>query len=414
MRKKTNEEYVEEFNNKNYKGVKLVSKYLSANEKITAVCKQHGKFSKIAQKLLVLGCPQCGHERGYKARRMPVTQFLKTLEEKFKGNIVLKDTYECVGRRMKFKCLKHNIVFNAPGSRIIADNRTGCVECGRESVSKKFLVYTDKISKKLILEKFKGDIELLRGEGSLIPATFKCNFCKNIWKTPIPNQLNSRGCKFCKPLHKGAPLLAMSEYIKRLKNRKIKVTPLEEYKGIKKPILHQCDRCSFKWNINPGSILVKCNCPNCFSLRKKVHFLGERKVIVEGHEPVALDILVKRYKPSDIEVYSSGNVPLIRYVHKEKKKNHRPDIFIEKKNLIIEVKGPETMGIQNHGVFKKSSLALFNILKRKHRAVLEQGFKYKVMLITNEGNLIKLPKNWFDLKHEEIKNWWINHEIRFK
>lgn len=54
------------------------------------------------------------------------------------------------------------------------------------------------------------------------------------------------------------------EYIKELSDRDIKLTPLEPYINVSTKILHQCNRCGFKWNITPYYVLDNPNrCPIC-------------------------------------------------------------------------------------------------------------------------------------------------------
>ena len=63
------------------------------------------------------------------------------------------------------------------------------------------------------------------------------------------------------------------QYIKELKNINPNVIPLEEYKGAKNKIKHQCDICGHIWEVTPSHLLCGTHCPNCDNkLRsKKIH-----------------------------------------------------------------------------------------------------------------------------------------------
>lgn len=56
-------------------------------------------------------------------------------------------------------------------------------------------------------------------------------------------------------------MITTDKYIKKLENKSIFVRPLEDYKGSSTKILHKCE-CGNEWEIRPNSVLsgVKCKC----------------------------------------------------------------------------------------------------------------------------------------------------------
>jgi len=108
---------------------------------------------------------------------------------------------------------------------------------------------------------------------------------------------------------------------------------------------------------------------------KEYKFPSGKIIKVQGYEPQALDILLESYDENEIEV-SRKKIPSIwYYTEDEKKHRYYPDIYIEKDNLIIEVK----------------SLWTFNKYKEinllKEQACMEVGYEFKFMILDNKGKL---------------------------
>lgn len=95
----------------------------------------------------------------------------------------------------------------------------------------------------------------------------------------------------------------------------------------------------------------------------KDYYLNEKVVKVQGYEPQILDFIKTKINESDI-IVGTGNVPVIIYQSDNKCHNHYPDIFIEKYNLLIEVKSEWTF----------DSNKKINLLKQQYAK--KQGFNY--------------------------------------
>jgi hypothetical protein len=96
-------------------------------------------------------------------------------------------------------------------------------------------------------------------------------------------------------------------------------------------------------------------------------------VKVQGNEPKALDILLKKYSENDIIVELKNMIKTIGHIYyigaDNKTHEYHPDIYIKNTNTIIEVK----------------SLYFFNLHKQtnltKEKACLQQGFNFEFMII---------------------------------
>jgi len=114
----------------------------------------------------------------------------------------------------------------------------------------KNLIYDNKLKEKNI-----SVIRLGNYINNYTPILHKCT-CGNEWNV-IPNNIMQGGFCGCKTNGKKT----QNWYIKKLVDKDIKVVPLENYIDTKTKILHKCT-CGNEWNINPNNVLVgqKCGC----------------------------------------------------------------------------------------------------------------------------------------------------------
>lgn len=71
--------------------------------------------------------------------------------------------------------------------------------------------------------------------------------------------------------------------------------------------------------------------------KKEYVFPSGKKILIQGYESFAINDLLKQYNEKDIIAGDELNL-LIAYRYCNKDKTYRPDIYIPKENLIIEVK----------------------------------------------------------------------------
>lgn len=124
--------------------------------------------------------------------------------------------------------------------------------------------------------------------------------------------------------------------------------------------------------------------------------LGNRIVKVLGFEPQALNWIFKntRIKPSQVKVDSEG-IPYFSY-KKYGLRTYYPDLYIQNKNLIIEVKSVWSL---------TSSRKTLQLIKAKANAVLSEGYNFELMLMTAKGSRIDLPLDWTGYTLSQLKRY---------
>jgi len=93
---------------------------------------------------------------------------------------------------------------------------------------------------------------------------------------------------------------------------------------------------------------------------------------VQGYEPFALDILLKKYKEDDIKT-DRKDIPRITYIVNEINKFYFPDIYIPSENKIIEVKSSWTYKCKLDNIQEKANAT-------------KKGFNYEIWIFDAKGN----------------------------
>ena len=97
--------------------------------------------------------------------------------------------------------------------------------------------------------------------------------------------------------------------------------------------------------------------------------LGGKVVKVQGFEPQALELLAKTNRPANIYAGEDQRIPSIPYTFRGKSLVYHPDIFLPKKNLVVEVKSQYTYA------------AKLELNLAKKEAVIRAGFKFKFLIL---------------------------------
>lgn len=111
-----------------------------------------------------------------------------------------------------------------------------------------------------------------------------------------------------------------------------------------------------------------------------------RIIGVRGYEDVAISILLKTYKESDLlldDRKTKYQLPVFEYTdHRRHILKYYPDIYIESENKLIEVKSPWWWNGKGANRYKSR---LENNLRKKD-AVIAAGYQYEVWLFTDKNN----------------------------
>jgi hypothetical protein len=117
---------------------------------------------------------------------------------------------------------------------------------------------------------------------------------------------------------------------------------------------------------------------------------------LQGYEPQALAWLLenKQLKLSDIQLETSGCVPVIPYKTGRRKRNYYPDMFIKRLNTIVEVKSSYTLGLLSGKHWRRNQL--------KAKACLALNYKFLLLLMDRNGKRWWLPENWYNLSRKKV------------
>lgn len=155
-----------------------------------------------------------------------------------------------------------------------------------------------------------------------------------------------------------------------------------EYITCDKKLIIKCDNDHIyeaSWsNFKAGRRCQDCayikNWKNC--TQNKEYTLPSGKIVIyQGYEHYVLDILLKLYDETEIDIHPDL---IIDYIFEEKYRKHYPDIFVPKENLVIEVKSKFTYSV----CVEKN--------KQKQIAAKNLGYRYEFWIILDNGDLFEI------------------------
>lgn len=123
-----------------------------------------------------------------------------------------------------------------------------------------------------------------------------------------------------------------------------------------------------------------------------------RRLTVQGYERQALEYLVEQgFNPKDLRAESEfGDGLRIRYKYRNKVRKYFPDIYCVATKTVFEVKSRATLGLLNNKN-RGWSMTCAKALECNRR-----GYKFCLLLMTDSGRRIKLPKNWAKMKKVDV------------
>ncbi len=134
--------------------------------------------------------------------------------------------------------------------------------------------------------------------------------------------------------------------------------------------------------------------------KPKKYRINGKVIKVQGYEPQGITF-VKNLGVAEERFVFGNEVPSFRYTRPNGNKAiYHPDFMVTRKKrgpVIVEVKSVYTI------IGSKYSDE-FEINKRKAKAVLRE-YDYVVLVMTNDGKNIKLPKNWLELSRKELDRY---------
>lgn len=298
-------------------------------------------------------------------------------------------------------------VLESRSAQAILKSKAGCVACRKsnmhrnQSKARKGKAPTNKSNHKDYVEKLKKANPNIKCLGTYVNCEtkilHKCLVCSTE-KLDTPSNKLKYGCATCVGLAKKT----VDSYNEELRQKGINFKAYE-YKGAKVSTLHACTKC-FKFSINalPTNMLKpnKIKCPECDGSNVHVVKMYNRFFRVRGYERFAVKQIIKRFGLNNVKCDLDGEVPQVLMRNGTK---HRPDFYIPNENLMIEIKSLATMGLLNFGIYGKNPELEFKNIVSKKKAALKMGYRYFLLLISDEGDQIPIPHNWETLSRSKLR-----------
>lgn len=391
-----------------------LDKYTHSHVKMRFLCETHGEFSKTASRILSgAGCPYCAREKPRKSSAKPKlprksnakTTYLNLLRER---NLILVGEFHH-NERMAHKCFECGADFLSLKSTIVGGR--GCPTCEGRVVPTTRARYTEETFQTALSAVHKNILLKPNTFGGLgKKATFRCTHHGEFERSA--KETLKGGCPDCiKEAVRNVRMLDKETWQKRIfDTHGDKIRLLGQYLGVaNKKYRFKCQVCFNTWKAQlPAVAQSGTGCPHCANQKKaKAGFrvkVFERDGVVfrvQGWEYQAICwILDKKpsIKASDILTESSSRIPVIRYKFGRKHKNYYPDLYIPKLNLLIEVKSSFTLGLTG----SRGSQKMWRQNQAKAKASIDSGYKYKMMVMEEDGTRRFLPADWYNMKAEDV------------
>lgn len=336
----------------------------------------------------------------------------KCIAEIFNGQIEIRSAFGGMSKPLTLFCHKHNEEFTVDHAGSMR-YKAGCNACCKERAHLTAVAVhglNPDTYRKRVKERTRGRIEVLEdyiGYSKRSGADKIRHLCKihGEFRTYPDRVLSTKhfGCAECVSAARRFQRRSITPKQFKQKLREVHgndVIPIGEYVNKTTRMEFKCVHDGCKWTTTPDSALSGHGCPECARHinigaigRAKDYMLGDTAVRVRGYEPQALDLLMRKYEPSELRV--GREVPTIQYTHNNKKRTYYPDIFIPEENRIVEVKSTYFFGFTDE--------ALFATLKSKRAGVLRAGYKFNVLVMGRSGRKIKIPKHWYSMTHDQFK-----------
>lgn len=216
-----------------------------------------------------VGCPECIKDMLHELNCKPETQYRSELS-KIHPHIQLLGKYVDSNTKTLHRCNLHNIEWEVSPSNLLAGH--GCRLCGTEKIKEKMTRTNDEYSE--LLRKIGDNIVALEPYiTASTPILHRCKKHEVEWYSRPDTILQGCGCPECgKEKQSIASRKTHNDYLEILKEKNIKVVPMEEYQGSHTKILHRCLIDGYEWEITPSNLLSGFGCPICCQSK------GERAV----------------------------------------------------------------------------------------------------------------------------------------
>lgn len=272
------------------------------------------------------------------------------------------------------------------------------------------------------------EVQVRFGEEALIVGEYvdhrtriahKCKKCDKLFQVSPQAFLkrNSPYCPKCCKLDQSADNCVTKDvFTKRLKSTHgSNISLIGGYSGMKASAKFYCHTHNVPFYHPARTALMRFPCPECLYERQAANALTRvrtrnlryktktvtikgRTIQCQGYEPQAIEWILGNVKGVGIKDFcfdNEGGVPTVRYKLGRRMRTYFPDMFIAKKNLVVEVKSTYTLGLTTGKGWRKNQV--------KAQTVMAEGYKFIVLLMDGKGTRIgRLPKGWESMRRQEV------------
>lgn len=395
---------------------KPTKEYNKRSTLVKVLCKQHGISTTRLRNVRETtgGCRTCeieyASQQTIKGKLRKSRRSLEALLSADYPHIEIKGKFKGLKEPWHLYCSKHDQHFHKRGGfmRRMHGCEVCCSEHRKQNSVKKYTTtsYRAAVSKRTDKITVVGEYvnySVRNNKAALIEHT--CAEHGTFFASPssvLSKRTKSFGCVECSKalrILNNRRRITEPEFKELLNGRDIEITT--PYVDKTSRMDFRCLKDGFEWTTTADSILAGHGCQACavhahsfrFGAVNKNYLLGDDLVRVQGYEPQALDLLQKRFEASQLVVGSE--VPAIPYTMDGVARTYFPDIFIPSEKRIVEVKSKYTFGFASPSLFKQ--------IKRKREGVLEAGYKFNVMVMTKDGERVRLPSDWHTLGYRALQ-----------
>lgn len=285
----TKDEYISKL--KNVKPtIRLIGEYINSTTKTECECLVCGYHWMAHPNLLLrgYGCPKCAGKL-----KKSQEQYVKELYT-VNPNLKVIDTYINAKTKIKHQC---NICgYEWLLAPLHSLQGKGCPKCSKV-YHRTPQEYKDEVNHINPTIKVLGDYKNNRTK-----INHQCLICGYIWDADPSHILQGGGCPKCAiKRNSDAQRMTHLEYLHRLNNQNIQVTPLEHYVNNVTNILHKCNKCGYEWKVRPANILSGYGCPHCSMSKGEIIISDYLKLhnITFNEQYCFDDCKIKRVMPFD-------------------------------------------------------------------------------------------------------------------
>ena len=331
------------------------------------------------------------------SKKLTHEEFLQKLKDNGVNDIIPLEEYKGSGIKIKFKCLKHDFIWEAIPSNILRGQ--GCPLCKTEKISK---------AKRKNHEKFLKDMKEKGNPNVIILGEYKtardgilckCKICGEEWETLPYHLLDSKvGCPYCAGLKVGKNNSFSKKYPELVKFLKNKEDGDKYSWGTHKKILTKCPDCGYEREISINKLGERgyhcIICGDTISFPNKfIRFLLLDNVIKNQIQNLTFEWYPNWDKRCLFDVYFEKDDK--KYVIEMQGKQHKTGKWRSKETNIKEKDEYKRIETKKHGIIEieiECYTATFEYIKDK-------------ILNSELANILKFEKvNWNKIKEHIYNN----------